>query len=611
MIFTGEPILVPGWWQEDADRVADNANPRQALPFHWQLLLTVAAIAVLPVVVVAGFLVMRGIETAHRELGSRVTAMARISAVQLEMSLDLHREIVLSAAQTLNQGGWDAAKAQQALEVYKGSHSGILGMLAADSTGLVVAAEPAVDDRGQAIVGSGHRVDAGSDLAQVLQTPSPYFSGVGGRGFANDPVVVISAPLRSAQGKVNGVLEASLDLKAFERLSTLSVSGLGGGVLILDPSLRMAYTSSPQLFSTQEPLSGSAALSELFRLAEGVVIETAIDPRLGTEHLVTRAMTSQGWTLLAFVDVAERRRELTWVALGAAALIGVVALVSLVVAWAAARRMAGPVQRLSEAVREFRPEAPIMPETPASVPREIGSLYHEFRNLGRRLATSYADLNTSLAQGRALREALQDALGQRERTIRERTEMLEQRGAELERANTRLQRLASEDGLTGIANRRALDEFLALALRRSHEDGSRVVLVMIDVDHFKSYNDLAGHQAGDDALRQIAQALRPFGEGPDSLVARYGGEELACIWCGLTLAVALDLAEQIRLTVESLGIIHPGLGPGQVLGCSLGVAEASAAGVDTPDGLISAADRALYTAKRSGRNRVRAASAIG
>jgi diguanylate cyclase (GGDEF)-like protein len=171
------------------------------------------------------------------------------------------------------------------------------------------------------------------------------------------------------------------------------------------------------------------------------------------------------------------------------------------------------------------------------------------------------------------------------------------RTRELADANLRLARMAHLDGLTGIANRRRLDEYIDLAWRQSRERARPVALVAIDVDHFKRYNDTRGHVAGDALLRELPRCLLPCLRRGEDLLGRFGGEEFLAVLPGADLGVAREVAESMRAAVEaaSLGVT-----------ISIGVAAAHA-DEGPPTGLVERADHALYAAKHGGRNRVVAA----
>jgi diguanylate cyclase (GGDEF)-like protein len=160
------------------------------------------------------------------------------------------------------------------------------------------------------------------------------------------------------------------------------------------------------------------------------------------------------------------------------------------------------------------------------------------------------------------------------------------------------------DGLTGIANRRYFDVAIDRELRRAQRLGGTLSLLLTDIDSFKAYNDHFGHQAGDTCLSAVAQALAARLKRPADVAARYGGEEFAAILPDTDAAQARQLAENIREYVASLNLPHA---PGAVrpyVTLSIGVASMDKGRLDDPAALIEAADKALYAAKRGGRDRV-------
>lgn len=172
----------------------------------------------------------------------------------------------------------------------------------------------------------------------------------------------------------------------------------------------------------------------------------------------------------------------------------------------------------------------------------------------------------------------------------------------LSRSRDELEGLVFVDSLTGLANRRALDERL---LREWHRPGQHepIALLMIDVDFFKEYNDRYGHLAGDDCLRALASGLIGRGVRAGDFIARFGGEEFALVAPGTRLADAVTLAEELRAQIQALAIAHP-LSPFGVVTISIGVANVLVSAEGGPLDLLNAADRALYLAKQGGRNRV-------
>ncbi len=196
-------------------------------------------------------------------------------------------------------------------------------------------------------------------------------------------------------------------------------------------------------------------------------------------------------------------------------------------------------------------------------------------------------------------------------SLAETSSQLEQKSSALEQANEHLAQaietlhhISTQDGLTGVANRRHFDETLALEWRRAARSRSPLSLLMLDIDYFKAFNDAAGHQAGDDTLRRVAQALRDNLHRAADLVSRYGGEEFAILLPETEGDAARILAESLRAHIESLDIHHPTAPEGHVtvsigLACAIPPRDGANAGE-----FIRYADAALYDAKRSGRNRV-------
>jgi diguanylate cyclase (GGDEF)-like protein/PAS domain S-box-containing protein len=167
--------------------------------------------------------------------------------------------------------------------------------------------------------------------------------------------------------------------------------------------------------------------------------------------------------------------------------------------------------------------------------------------------------------------------------------------------------LALVDGLTGIANRRQLDAELEREWRRGHRSGAPLSLVLLDIDGFKAFNDRYGHPAGDDCLRQVAAALAEVPRRAADLVARYGGEEFAMVLPELDAAGAEAIAEAARATVEALALPHATSPAAPVVTVSAGAATRWPVHGGSAVALVAAADRALYLAKRQGRNRVQVA----
>ncbi|HEX7061766.1 MAG TPA: diguanylate cyclase [Woeseiaceae bacterium] len=163
--------------------------------------------------------------------------------------------------------------------------------------------------------------------------------------------------------------------------------------------------------------------------------------------------------------------------------------------------------------------------------------------------------------------------------------------------------LAEHDALTGTKNRRVFDQHLAGLWRQAMDAQRTIAVLLVDVDHFKAYNDRYGHQAGDRALRRVAQALQANAGGSRGLLARYGGEEFVVVLDDVQAPQAVQVAERMRRAVAELAIEHRG-GEGSRVTISVGVAALAPAPGRRPRGALQLADQALYDAKVRGRNRV-------
>ena len=187
---------------------------------------------------------------------------------------------------------------------------------------------------------------------------------------------------------------------------------------------------------------------------------------------------------------------------------------------------------------------------------------------------------------------------------KEAEERLQNAKTVLQESNAQLLLLSGQDALTGIANRRRFDQVLAQESARQGRSGMSLALLMIDVDHFKTYNDRYGHPAGDECLRQVARLLLRHAKRPGDLVARYGGEEFAILLVNTDDAGARRVAEEVRVALVALALPHLG-SPAGIVTVSIGLHAVEAGDVPLAGAkLVERADHALYAAKAAGRNTV-------
>jgi diguanylate cyclase (GGDEF)-like protein len=173
-------------------------------------------------------------------------------------------------------------------------------------------------------------------------------------------------------------------------------------------------------------------------------------------------------------------------------------------------------------------------------------------------------------------------------------------------ANQKLKRIAYLDGLTQVANRRRFEQHLENEWRRMARQQTFLAIILADIDYFKGFNDLYGHQAGDNCLRLVARTLSRAARRPGDLVARYGGEEFAVILPGADLQGAETVAEDLRRSIRDRRVAHQGSNIDRIVTMSLGVASCIPSAKGNPASLLKQADAALYAAKHGGRDQVRA-----
>ena len=373
-------------------------------------------------------------------------------------------------------------------------------------------------------------------------------------------ILLVAVPVQRADGRLLGALAARLNLSgAKDGLLTFAPGKYGqiylignGGNLIVN-----SLTTSAELMrlslkpSVLERLTQREGAVQTYESVSGVEV-------LGSLKQVPRA----GWAVLAEIPVdtayhqVRRFRDLTL-----AIVAGLLLLVT-AIAYRLALLIVRPLERLTKGAAEVA-EGDLAVDLPTAT-GEVGDLTYVFNHMVGRLRQSRQDL---------------DAVNE---TLRQQNEELE--------------RLSASDSLTGLSNRRILTQRLSEELLRSQRQSHSFTVLMLDVDHFKKYNDAYGHPAGDEVLKKVANILRNCTRAGDC-TARYGGEEFAVLLSGKSADTALQLAERIRTRVAAEEFV------GGKVTISGGIAEFPHHG-HTAEAVISSADEALYEAKRQGRNRV-------
>ena len=216
--------------------------------------------------------------------------------------------------------------------------------------------------------------------------------------------------------------------------------------------------------------------------------------------------------------------------------------------------------------------------------------------------SSKIELQSRIASALRLRKEI------KKRNAREKE--LRRTAKKLKAANKKLEEMASQDGLTGLSNRRLFDKTIRKEWKKAQENESNLGVIMLDIDHFKEYNDYYGHQTGDDCLKDLAAVMKELTPGPENLAARYGGEEFVIVLVETDLAKVKAMAKRLREKIVSLKIAHQESKVADYVTVSIGAAMAQPDHKSGAKRLIKKADEMLYQAKEEGRNQVKIAASI-
>ena len=383
------------------------------------------------------------------------------------------------------------------------------------------------------------------------------------------PSLIAAFPVIKEDGSLTGVVLAAINLQWIGELVATAAQRSGASVLLLDGSGTLVAASADAENLLGQQFVNNALVKDLLAKDEGAMTTEGFD---GVRRIF--AYVRVPWTrarLVVGLDESAVSRSIDH-ALGMAYLqLALYGIFVLLVAWFGGGQL---------------------------IVRPIRSLVRTAARFGSGDLHVRPTQEPWIAEFEPLAVALDDM-----------ARKLAAREAELRIANEHLEELASLDGLTGLANRRGFDRQLERDWQRAAERGEPIALMMIDIDHFKLYNDCYGHVAGDACLRSVGETLSVVTLHTAVLVARYGGEEFALLLPGLDIARTTALAEQARRAIEDLVIVHAESPCGRVT-VSIGVESLMPEKGQSAAHLVETADSALYCAKRRGRNRVVAGAPV-
>lgn len=511
-------------------------------------------------------------------------------ARRLDSWLVTQREQIGTLAHDLpHAGAADADTAFRRLEQHLLANAGVSSMLAADASGAVYAGvRRANNARGVQRLAVGGAIADRAYFTEPMRTGSGYMADVFATEVAGtDPVLAVSAPVGTRE-EFAGIVQAALSPAALGALLDVEARNAATDLVVLDAQNRVLHASEGFGAITMQPLSDAGLLAAF---AEGSTMRLEAGAR---PLLYAHTRLANGWTVASRTDLgvelAGARQRGLLLAGGLALLVLVLA----IVAPRAARRITSPLRLLGNGMAGFDPaRSRAVLRAPHAAPRELRSLFAEYALMQRRLTRA----------DRTVREALVDETRQR-RMIEA---SLIQRNNELTGVQNQLRALVRTDALTGVANHRALREHLKFACGASRRIGQPLSLVLVDIDHFKDYNDEYGHPAGDACLCAIADALCEVARRSLDMVARHGGAQFAMVLAVTDAEHALLVAEKARAAVAALAV-EDRRNPKGVVSVTLGVATSFPENELEPDDLLTQASGALSTAKLAGRDCISFAS---
>jgi diguanylate cyclase (GGDEF)-like protein len=516
-------------------------------------LIVIALLAIVPLMVER----VRGLERARLERAevarNQVIDLARSGVAAQREIIESTRALLSVAARVYTKMPLDAPDCNRVLSDLAGNVPWIRMLAVAGNNGRVKCASDA------AIVGLNisDRPYFRAALHAHEFTLGDYLIKRGG----GVPGAMATFPVMKEGGEVVSVIVAALDLNWFGELAANAASGSGTEVLVIDDGGTVLAASAEAEQLVGKNFADHGLTKELLTKDEGTTTTTDFD---GTRRILgfvrvpwTKARLAVGVNEAMVHSGIDREISIAYVQLG------VFGMLVLLAAWFGGERL---------------------------ILRPIRTLVRTATRFGR------GDLQVRVADEPWMAEfaPLAAAFDDMARKLAAREE-------ELRIANQHLEELASHDGLTGLANRRRFDRELDRAWRRAEELRQPLGLMMIDIDHFKLFNDRYGHVQGDTCLRAVGEALSVVALKKALMVARYGGEEFALLLPGLDILQATALAEEARRSIEALLMTHAD-SPSGVVTVSIGVESRVPEPGQSAACLVEAADRALYDAKRRGRN---------
>ncbi|MBT1445704.1 diguanylate cyclase [Shewanella sp. JM162201] len=488
--------------------------------------------------------------------------------------LSEHQRAVSQSAIWLSMQNESPNLRQEWLSKFNQGYPAFLTMLIADRDGHIVAASPASRMNDEAIVKGDYSVADRPYFQEAFYNQKTFVSPVfKGRGFGNDPIIAISAPLYSKQHSSQpvGILEGSLDLTRFVMIDRQNRQHSDQFLLLVDENEMVVYSSKGLDIAPLTELR-SAPGGRLYRTELQLLnLHDLNNPN--PEYMYARELLPNGWQLYVLQPFAPLMQLAETQFLRTCLLIIAGMLITFYLSHMLSRMLTGSLEAIAE---QFAAKDGRLDPLPDDAPTEVQNLYAHLSESKRELRSYQLELEEKVAT----------------RTL------------ELERANAQLLTLAERDHLTGLYNRRyAVNAFTRLCAMCERGEEA-IAVVLLDLDFFKKINDTHGHLTGDECLRQLASLLQQTFKRECDLAVRFGGEEFLLL---LPMTNALNIERHLDNFRERLSH-HPVTAPQSQeiihLSVSIGALVANASFSPSLEAWLKVADENLYRAKAEGRNRV-------
>lgn len=490
--------------------------------------------------------------------------------------IDDHFRTIDNAARWLSFSGSDQSHWQGLLSKLHQSYPNFISMLIADKQGIITAASPVArlneSDLNNKTLSVMDRHYFQEAFFNQLTFISPAFLG---RGFGNDPIVAISAPLYHVNNQIKpiGILEGSLDLTKFAQIDQRDINFKSGSIVLVDENNLVIYASKSLKMQPLEPLSFS--MSGLnYKTKLNMINFNNLDSE-SPEYAYSKYILNNGWSLYVVVPFApllaqvEQQYLMTFTVL-LFAFITTILLIQVI-----SGRLTAPLETIAKKFSSWDIDGGDKLMLNDTTPKEILTLSSSIQKSKQELLSYQLELEDKVAL----------------RTV------------ELEKANTQLQALTEKDELTGLYNRRYTESHFSTLHDICKRNCSALAFCIIDIDHFKLINDTYGHQAGDTALVTIAELMKDFFKRDTDIVSRYGGEEFLIIMPQCNALQVEKHLNQFRQLVADTDIIINSNEKSK-LTISIGAVISNAGEFNHIDHWFKMADLNLYEAKENGRNKV-------